>query len=224
MRVIRRGPSTVNPHFCAVCENYARNHRGGAEVEFTMLFADIRGSTTLAESMGTAAFTQLIERFYRTATDVLVAEDGLINRLIGDEAVAFFLPGWVEAGHAQGAVRAARNLLEATGHTDPAGPWAPIGVGINTGIAFLGVVGGALVGGPGDVIDFTALGDEVNTTARLASLAGPGEILITEATRAAAELPTDGLEPRHLQVKGRAAPVETWAMRIGAPAVASPSV
>jgi adenylate cyclase len=135
MHVIRRGPSTVNPHFCSVCENYARKHRGGAEVEFTMLFADIRGSTPLAEGLGTAAFSQLIDRFYRTATDVLVAEDGLINRLLGDEAVAFFLPGWVGAGHAQGAVRAARNLLEATGHTDPAGPWAPVGIGVNTGTA-----------------------------------------------------------------------------------------
>lgn len=222
MRLVGRRQSRWNPHFCAVCENYARNHRGGAEIEFTMLFADIRGSTSLAESMGTAAFSALIDRFFRTATDVLVAEDAMINRLIGDEAVAFFLPVLVPSGHAQAAVRAARNLLEATGHAEPSGPWAPMGIGVNTGTAFLGVVGGALVGEPGDLVDFTALGDEVNTTARLASLAGPGEILLTEATRAAAELPQAEMEPRHLRIKGRAASVEAWVIRVGAQ-VAAPS-
>lgn len=218
MRLVGKGPSTLNPHFCSMCENYTKKHRGGAELEFTMLFADIRGSTPLAESLGTTAFSQLIARFFRTATDILIAEDAMINRLIGDEAVAFFLPGWVSRGHSQGAIRAARRLLEATGHTDPSGPWAPVGVGINTGNAFIGVVGGA-----GNVVDITALGDEVNTTARLASLAGAGEIVITEATRAAADLSIDGMESRHLQVKGRAEPVDTWSIRVGAPTAASPS-
>lgn len=218
MRLMGRRPATVNPHYCNKCELFARDHPGGVEMELTMFFADIRGSTPLAESLGTTEFRHLIDRFFRTASEVLVNQDAWVSRLIGDEAVAFFLPAFVSAGHAKGAVQAARDLLEATGHADPSGPWAPVGVGINTGTAFVGAVGT-----PGGAMDFTALGDEVNATARLASLAGAGEILITEATRVAAELPVDGMEPRHLQVKGRAEPVDTWVIRVGAPAVASPS-
>lgn len=212
MRLMGRRPATANRHFCNKCELYARDHPGGVEMELTLLFADIRGSTPLAESLGTTGFRHLIDRFFRTANDVLTREDAFVSRLIGDEAVAFFLPAFISGGHARGAVRAARKLLEATGHAEPEGPWAPVGIGLNTGTAFVGAVGT-----PGGAMDFTALGDEVNTTARLASTAAAGEILLTDATRAAAELPTGGLEPRHLQVKGRIAPVETWVVRVGEP-------
>ncbi|HEX6508209.1 MAG TPA: adenylate/guanylate cyclase domain-containing protein [Chloroflexota bacterium] len=204
-------PSVMNPHLCNTCETYARTHPGGAEVALTMLFADIRGSTALAESLGTTAFTAVIDRFYRAATDVLFRTDAMINRLLGDEIVALFLPGYVGKDHASQAVKTAQALLRATGHGEPDGPWVPVGAGIHTGRAFVGTVGT-----PGSATDFTALGDDVNLTARLAAAAGAGEILVSDATRGAALLSTD-LEQRRLAVKGKSEPIDVWVVGAGVP-------
>jgi adenylate cyclase len=202
----------MNPNMCNICEQFAEEHPGGAEIPLSLLFADIRGSTTLAEQLGTARFSALIAKFYSAVTRELVRVDALIDRLIGDEVIALFVP--VLAGdqpkNAQAALEGAKAILRATGHEKSEGPWVPLGVGIHTGHAFVGAVGSS------GVTDITALGDDVNLTARLASLAQAGEILISEATRAAAGVPTDGLESRHLELKGRSEPVDVWVMRIGA--------
>lgn len=210
MRVVGRSPAKMNPNICGVCENFARKYPGGAEIPLSLLFADIRGSTALAESLGTTRFSALIARFYDAVTDELLRENALIDRLVGDEVVALFVPVLAGDKHAEAAVQAAEGILKATGHEQSTGPWVPVGIGIHTGNAFVGAVGSA------GVSDITALGDDVNLTARLASLASAGEILITEAARSAAGLATDGLEPRRLDLKGRTAPVDVWLMRVGA--------
>ncbi len=210
MRLMGRGPAKMNPRICAVCETHAREAPGGAEVPLTLLFADIRGSTTLAERLGTTQFSALIARFYDAVTHVLIDENALIDRLIGDEVIALFVPVLSGSAHAEAAVRAARRILKATGHEDRGDPWVPVGVGIHTGNAFVGSVGSA------GVNDITALGDDVNLTARLAATSSAGEILLTEATRAASGLPVEGLEPRLLDLKGRSAPVDAWSLHVGA--------
>jgi adenylate cyclase len=90
-------------------------------------------------------------------------------------------------------------LLRVTGHENPDGPWVPVGVGIHTGRAWVG----SIVGASGEAADFTALGDNVNVAARLASNAGQGEVLISEATYRAARIETEGLEKRELELKGK---------------------
>jgi adenylate cyclase len=212
MRIIGRSPAKMNPNLCGMCERMARERPGGAEIPLSMLFADIRGSTGLAERLGTGQFSALIARFYDAVTDELIRVDALIDRLIGDEVVALFVPVMTGEEHAQAAMRGAQAILRATGHDRSEGPWVPVGIGVHTGRAFVGAVGSA------GVSDITALGDDVNLTARLASIAQAGEILVTEATRAAAGLPTEGLEPRRLEVKGRSAPVDAWLVRVGADA------
>jgi adenylate cyclase len=204
----------MNPRFCGFCEKWARTHPGGAELQMALLFADIRGSTPLAETLGAAAFSRLIDRFYKTATDVLIGMDAWIDRLVGDEVVAMFLPGVSGADYAQRTVRAALNLLWATGHGDPQGPWVPVGVGLHAGVAFVGTVGS-----PEGVVEFTVLGDAPNLTARLASTARSGEVLLTEALRAAVglEVTQAGLEPRLLDLKGKSEAVQTWSLRVGTP-------
>jgi len=209
MRVMGRGPAKMNPNICDTCERFAREAPGGAEIPLSLLFADIRGSTSLAETLGTARFSALIARFYDAVTDELIRANAMIDRLIGDEVVALFVPVLAGGQHAQAAMEAARGILKATGHEKSTGPWVPVGVGIHTGNAFVGAVGSA------GVSDITALGDDVNLTARLAALASAGEIIITEAARAASGLATDGLEPRRLDLKGRREPVDVWFMRIG---------
>ena len=178
-------------------------HPGGAEVELTFLFADVRNSTALAERMSASEFSRLMRRFYLAATDVLVKTDAMIERLAGDAVIGFYFPGFAGPHHAHLAVQAARELLRVTDHGQPGGPWLPVGVGIHTGVAFVGVVGGA----DGTVTDFTALGDNVNVAARLSSQAGQGEILISDASYAAAGLDLGDLERRQLQLKGKSEPV-----------------
>jgi adenylate cyclase len=212
MRVMGRAQAKMNPSICDVCERFARESPGGAEIPLSLLFADIRGSTGLAEKLGTAQFSALIARFYDAVTDELLKENALIDRLIGDEAVALFVPVLAGEKHAEAAVRAAEGILRATGHGERSGPWVPIGVGVHTGMAFVGSVGSA------GVNDITALGDDVNLTARLAAVARAGEIFMTGATRAAAGVSTGDLETRSLELKGRSAPVEVWIRRVGATA------
>lgn len=199
-------PAKMNPRFCSLCEGMAEKHPGGAEIELTLLFADIRGSTGLAESLGTAAFTRLVGRFYDAVTRVLIGSDAFIDRLIGDEVIALFIPLLVGPDYTTKAVDAARRILADTGHGTPEGPWVAVGAGVHTGTAFVGSVGSS------GVTDFTALGDDVNATARLASAAGPGEILVSGPTAVAAGLDTAILEPRRLELKGRQQPMDVYVL------------
>jgi adenylate cyclase len=206
MQLMGREQSRFNPRYCQPCEQF--EHPGGAEVVLTMLFADVRGSTNLAAKMSAIEFSRLINRFYTVATDVLVKTDAMVDRLIGDEVVGLFIPGMAGPEHPQRAIQAAQSLLQLTGHHDSEGPWVPIGVGIHTGLAFVGVVGGS----ENHPTDFTALGDNVNITARLASQAGAGEILITDAAYTAAGLDLGNLEHQQLEVKGKEEPIGVWAL------------
>lgn len=195
--------SNKNPRFCSGCHSFTSRFPGGAEVELTMLFVDVRGSTQLAERMEDDAFSQLMNRFYEAAITVLVRADAFIDKLVGDEVTALFIPGYAGKDHAQKAVKAGRSLLAATGYSNPQGPWIPVGVGVHTGEAWVGSIAGA----SGAAADFTALGDNVNVAARLASKAAGGEVIISEATYCAAGLGEGDLEQRQLELKGKSGPV-----------------
>ncbi len=201
--------STLNPHLCNVCEDAIRELNGGAEVELSMLFADVRGSTTIAETMSPAAYSRVIDRFYTAASQVLFWKYGLLEKLIGDEVAAFFVPGIAGTDHARVAIEAGEAILRVTGHGAPQGPWVPVGVGVHTGVAYVGAVGAG-----GGVPDITVLGDAVNTAARIAAQAATGELLFSEAARAAAALPNTGLETRHLTLKGRTEPIDVWVKKV----------
>jgi adenylate cyclase len=157
--------------------------------------------------MSARDFSRLLNRFYDVANRILIDSDALVDKLVGDEVIGLYLPYLPE--HAAKAVQAARDLLSATGHGNPGGPWLPVGAGVHTGVAYLGVVGSEET-----VVDFTALGDAVNITARLASLAGPGEILVSDAASAAANLERAGFEHRELQLKGRTESIGVNVLRL----------
>ena len=210
MRMIGREQSKFNPRFCQPCATF--ENPGGAEIVLTMLFADVRGSTTLAEKMSPIEFSQLMNRFYTVASRVLIKTDALVDRLMGDEVIGLYIPGFAGKEHPRRAIQAARELLEQTGHRDSNGPWLPVGVGVHTGPAFVGVVGGS----DDNPSDFTALGDNVNVTARLSSQAGPGEVLISEAAYEAAQVDLGELEPRELELKGKSEKTKVRVMQITA--------
>ena len=121
----------------------------------------------------------------------------MVDRLIGDEVIGLYLPGMADQIHARKAIQAAKRLLGKTGHGALDGPWIPVGIGVHTGLAFVGVVGGG-EDGPND---FTALGDNVNITARLASQASPGEVLISDEAYTAAGIDFGDLERQQIELK-----------------------
>lgn len=224
-RMMGKRPANKSPQYCNDCEVFAGSHRGGAEIELTLLFADVRGSTAIAQSMSAAGFGALMNRFYATAMRALVASDALIDKLVGDEVVALYIPGFCGVDHADKALGAASRILAATGHDGPglggadhgdagygdadhgdaggaARPWVPVGIGIHTGMAYVGTVGAS-----DGFTDFTALGDAVNFAARLASQARTGEILISDSALAHCAAAPAGLARREVMLKGYDRPV-----------------
>ncbi len=207
MRAMGKRRSDLNPHVCQSCFSFVQKHHGGAEIEATFLFADIRGSTTLAEGMSPGAFHDLLDRFYATAASVVVANGGGVDKFVGDEIVAMFMPLMSGPRHTAHAIKAATALLRATGHSDPGGPWVPVGVGVHTGPAWVGAVG------DDTHTELTALGDTVNVTARLASAATTGEVLVTAVAAGIAGL-DPALERRALELKGKQAKTEVVSLRV----------
>lgn len=191
---------------------FANKYPGGTELEISMLFVDVRGSTRLAEQMTAADFGQLMNRFYKVATDVLIRSDAIIDKFVGDQVIGLYLPIFTGPDHARPALSAAEELLVATGHGGEERPWLPIGIGVHTGPAYVGTVSGA----EGSVTDITALGDNVNVAARLASMAAPGEALISETVYAAGGEHLGDLERRQLQLKGKSEPVAARVLRVSA--------
>jgi len=207
-RLFGKGRWPGNPKYCAGCFKDLYRKRSGAEIECTLLFADIRGSTAMAETMRASEFRALLDRFYETASEVLVEHEAIVDKFVGDEVIGIFIPALTEGNHAGQAIDASLDLLRATGHETDA-PWAPIGIGVNTGEAFVGVVGTA------DHVEFTALGDNVNITARLASAARAGEVLVTHAAANAAELANAStLELRTLDLRGRSESTDAFILRL----------
>ena len=123
---------------CDVCERFAKRFPGGTELEVSILFADIRGSTPLAESMEAREYSELIHRFYLAGTRALYSNNALIEKFVGDGLAAFFAPAFAGPNHALTAIKAGKDVLRATGHGTGETPWIPVGVGVNTGVAYIG--------------------------------------------------------------------------------------
>lgn len=176
-------------------------------MDIAVLFADVRGSTGLGERLPPSAFAALMNRFYHTATEVLLAHDAVIDKLVGDEVMALFIPGFCGPEYRRIAAQAGEGLVKAMGYGGPSEPWLPLGVGVHAGLAFVGNVGGA------GVTDFTALGDTVNTAARLQGEAREGEVVLSETIYQAAAESYPDLEQRVLTLRGRAEPLAVRVLR-----------
>jgi adenylate cyclase len=196
--------STLNPRFCNVCEAYANQNPGGAEVEMSMLFADVRGSTALSEQMSPIEFSRLINRFYVESTTIITHEDGLVEKLAGDAVAAFWGAGIAGQRYVERTIRAAQHILEHMKYEE-----IPVGIGVHSGVAFFGAMGSA-----DGLVNISAIGDEVNTAARLASKAAAGEIVVSERALEKAGIDGSNLESRSLELKGISNPVPVRVMRV----------
>ena len=202
-----------NPALCNYCiKNFHDVGVTGAEIPVSLLFADVRGSTAIGERLAPKEFHTFLNRFYALALDAVMVHDGLLDKFVGDEVVALFFGGVTGPDHAAAAIAASERLLDRCGRQDatPMGP-IPVGAGVHTGEAYVGTSGP--VGESVD--DFTALGDVVNTTARLASAAAAGEILVSlDALTAAGRAPLDR-EIRTVEIRGREATLEVAVLQPG---------
>ena len=180
---------------------------GGAELDIAILFADVRGSTQLGERLGPAEYASLLNRFYKAATETLIRHDAVIDKLIGDEVMALFIPGFCGPNYVQRAAEAGLALFRALGYQNAETPWMPIGAAVNSGKSYVGNVGSE------GVVDFTALGDPVNTASRLASSAGAGELLLSEEVFATVSEKIPSAEIRTLNLRGKESPFSVRALK-----------
>ena len=200
-----------NPKYCAGCFRMLRENHGGAEIECSLLFADVRGSTGLAEQMPPREFNRLMGWFFDVAAEVLVNHDAFVDKFVGDEIIGIFVPAMATDAHAERAIAAAMALLQRTTRGGRGAGRSSSEPGSAPASPTLGR------SEPGRTRKLTAMGDLVNTTARLASAAAAGEILVTVAAAAAAGLPATAR--RSLQLKGKSGPTDVAVLTVPGPSV-----
>ncbi|HKX26605.1 MAG TPA: adenylate/guanylate cyclase domain-containing protein, partial [Blastocatellia bacterium] len=154
---------------------------GGVRQMVTALFVDIRNFTTLSESSTPELIVNLLNRYFSMISEIVFRHGGTLDKYIGDGLMALFGAPYVGELDAVQAVRAAVEMQRAIDafndrlNAEKLPPIA-IGIGINTGPAIVGYIGSETR------LDYTAVGDAVNTASRLESLAQPGQIVISENT------------------------------------------
>jgi adenylate cyclase len=201
-KLMVHGQSVVNPTMCQTCFRNLSGHPGGAELDISIVFADIRGSTGLAETMAAAAFHKALQTFYGLATKAVEHHGGYIDKYLGDGVMALFIPVIAGDAHAERALAAGLELVAAVEHSSLPREGVRIGAGIHHGLAFVGILGS------GEKLDFSALGDTVNVAARLGAIAGPGEVVASRDVWTAAGRAPDGGEARRVELTGRHEPLD----------------
>jgi adenylate cyclase len=150
---------------------------GGERQEVTMLFADLRGFTSFAASAAPEDLLQHLNRYLTIATEAVLAENGTVDKFLGDGVMAIFNAPLRDSEHVFHAVRAAVTLqhnAEVIHPPDAASEPLRFGVGIHTGEVVVGNIGA------NQLMSYTAVGDTVNVAKRLEENAGPGQIIVSE--------------------------------------------
>lgn len=178
--------------------------------EMTVLFADIRGFTTLAEKLPPTQLIEILNRYLTGFSEAISRHDGTIDKFIGDAIMAFWNAPFPQNKHASLGVKAAMDMineLEKLNQEAPNGPQLKLGIGVNTGEMVVGSVGSKTK------LDYTVLGDQVNLGARLEGLCKKYQvpILISHSTMQQAK--ANNIIFRlvdNIVVKGRSKPVRIY--------------
>jgi adenylate cyclase len=192
---------------------------GGERAEGTVMFVDIRGFTDLSERMDPVSVVAILNQYLTLMAGIIETEAGTLDKYTGDGLMAIFGAPVPQADHALRAVRAACAIRDAVDRTPSPIPLdRPIRVGI--GVASGEFVAGNI--GSSSRSDYTAIGDTVNTAARLEGVAGPGVIRVLQTTYELVKdlVAAEALEP--VRVQGKAEPLQTYAVQ-GVTAVSPPA-
>jgi adenylate cyclase len=171
-------------------------------VPVTILFADVRGYTSLCEQLAPTEVSEFVNSFYQTASSALLTHEGLLGQIAGDEVEGLFVPGLAGAQYRQKAVEAARSLVRVVRYTDSPAGTLEVGIGIASGEEFVGNVAG------GGYKDFAAVGDVTNTAARLTSAARNGQIVVDAQTYRGVARAYPDAQHQQLVLKGKQDPVD----------------
>ena len=186
-------PVRARTNLCQACFDHLPT--GGIKIDIGVLFADVRASTALGEQSDATTFAERLNEFYATATKVLIHNDGIVDKLIGDEVMGLFIPGVAGPEYRRKTAIAALELASEVADL-------PLGVAANAGVAFVGIVGS------GSVLDFTALGDAVNVGARLQAHASPGDVVLAASLYPLIEAEHPGGRHDRVAIRGRGQPVD----------------
>ena len=177
---------------------------GGAIVEVSVLFADLRGFTPFAERSTPEEVVAMLNRYFGIAVPIILEEGGTVVQFIGDALMAVFNAPTRQEDHALRAARAALKMQQAIQEIAAGPRWPRFRVGINTGPALLGNIGSA------EIRNFTAIGDTINLAARLEASADVGHVVIGAATYEQIEDSAVVHPLGKLDVKGKEEPVEAY--------------
>ncbi|MGB2590994.1 MAG: adenylate/guanylate cyclase domain-containing protein [Candidatus Acidiferrum sp.] len=179
---------------------------GGESQRITLLFADVRGFTTMAEKMTPREAVEVLNEFFARMTDVIFEHDGTLDKYLGDGLMALFGAPFSLQNDAEAAVRAASNMQRSLAELNKVSGRAPlnIGIGIHTGEAVVGFLGTERR------MDYTAIGDTVNVASRLTSQAGAGQIVISAATHARLKDTIPCGQLAAMKLKGRAEMIDVY--------------
>ena len=186
----------------------ARSAIEGERRQVTVLFADIAGFTSVAEGRDPEEVHQILDRAFEAITAEVHRFEGTVNQYTGDGVMALFGAPIAHEDHARRAVHAAlgiqRALADYQRELSPRGITFRARQGLNTGLVVVGSIGGDLR------MDYTAVGDTTNVAARLQQASEPGRVTISEATQRLVHGYVETRALGHLQVKGKAEPVQVW--------------
>ncbi len=179
---------------------------GGVNQKITVLFADIRGFTRLSEHAPPERVVQLLNKYFSAMTDIIFAHGGTLDKYIGDGLMALFGAPTVTPEDATNAVNAAvamqRRIVNINEELREEGlPEIGVGVGLHTGDAVVGYIGSERRS------EYTAIGDTVNTAARLESNSKGGQILVSDAVAQSAHTRYQLVSREPIYVKNRVQPV-----------------
>ena len=197
----------------AIAEQVLSGHlevkKGGELRETTVLFADIRGFTTISEAYEPQIVVDALNEYFERMVEIVFRYEGTLDKFIGDEMMVLFGSPVAHRDDPSRAVRAALEMQAALGainerHAQRSLPPFEIGIGINTGEVVAGYIGSS------QALEYTVIGDPVNTASRLCSLAKPGQTLVSEGTMAKLGGGFDLRELPAEQVKGKAQPIRVF--------------
>ena len=205
--------SRMNPNLCTLCETKFRSVKKAQQVTVpaTVLFADVRGYTSLSEEVDAGDMTAMLGEFYDHCSAAVWERDGIVNKLIGDAIFAIYNFPIRRSDHIKQAVLSGIELqlrCRAMTTTKPGERNVPVGVGvgIHTGDVTVGEIGTTIK-------DFTAIGEVVNLASRLQGASQPGEVLVTAGVYRHVEREFPAVERRECVLKGIAKPVSAYVLR-----------
>jgi PAS domain S-box-containing protein len=180
---------------------------GGQRQVITALFADIHGFTSISEQLTPEKLVGLLNRYLGAMADAVLMEEGTIDKFLGDAIMAWFNAPLLQADHALRAVRTGLQIRDSIVQLHKELPeelQLSFGIGIHTGDAVLGLIGSQ------ERIEYTAIGDDVNTAKRIQEHSGINQILISAQIYAAVQADVKVRPLQRIQVKGKQKPLEVY--------------